>query len=188
MSFLDLIWGGSRTAVGGTGTGLLERLCHENGWGMDERDGNTIGLHFKGDHVTPLRTVFVGQGDARDWMIFICYLRAEFQRATGLLDAMLFRNDDVTPGGWSAYVENGVLKLRLRYTALAMGECCQIPAHLHPASQGGRRGRNQPTQQGDAVIAAACSIVPHAHSSYPAECRFVRTSHMLRLFAGFRLL
>ena len=99
---------------------LAERLCRENGWGIDERHGSAIGLHFRGDHITPQRTVYVSASASS--LAFAVPSQTDFSEydlPDGLLEAMLFRNDDVGMGGWAAKEVGGKVSLILQYACIA---------------------------------------------------------------------
>jgi hypothetical protein len=121
---MSLIGKISRSIAGATGNTRLDRLCRESGWSIDVRQGNGIGLHFKGDSVTPRRTVFVIHADGDPLMAFACLSRAEFTARTmpnRLLAGLLEHNEDLALGGWVAVDEDGTISLKLKYTALAAG-------------------------------------------------------------------
>ena len=114
----------ARGVANATGNGLLARLCRENGWNIDERHGDAIALYFKGDRVSPRRTVYVTYPEGKAAMVFTCPCRAEFSARSlpdDLLGAMLLHNDDVTLGGWAAKVDDGSMNLCLQYTGMTAG-------------------------------------------------------------------
>jgi hypothetical protein len=112
-----------------TGNSLLDRLCRESGWSIDERSGKGIGLHFKGDHVTPQRTVYVFYEEGKPIMGFNCFCRAEYSDQnlpSDLMAALLVRNKSVTAGAWQANIDDGTLRFSLQHLTLAAG----VNAHL----------------------------------------------------------
>ena len=50
MGFWDTV---ASVSANLTATSRLDQLCRENGWSIDERHRNAIGLHFNGDRITP---------------------------------------------------------------------------------------------------------------------------------------
>lgn len=121
MGVLDFFSNGGGTATATRGGGLLDRLCRENGWGIDEREGDVIALYFNGDRTTPRRTVLIHHAAGENFMVFNCPSRAAFSHTVpdGLMAAMLMRNHSVGIGGWTATVNGGTVTLKLEYTALA---------------------------------------------------------------------
>jgi hypothetical protein len=102
----------------------LDQLCRENGWSIDERHGNAIGLHFNGDRITPQRTVYVLSGRCDTIMQFSCRSRAVFSGhdlPDELMAAMMVHNKNVSLGGWYADLEENTLTLVLEYMALGAG-------------------------------------------------------------------
>jgi hypothetical protein len=94
------------------------------GWSIDEQHGPVIGLHFPGDRVTPQRTVYVYHEDGRDAVTFAVASRTEFSEdelPDDLLPDMLFRNDILGLGAWSAKEVQGMVTLVFQYTALTAG-------------------------------------------------------------------
>ena len=94
------------------------------GWSIDEEHGPVIGLHFPGDRVTPQRTVYVYHEDGRDVVTFAVASRTEFSVhdvPADLLPDMLFRNDILGLGAWSAKEVQGMVTLVFQYTALKTG-------------------------------------------------------------------
>lgn len=117
---MGLLSGFARAAGNGQLRGILATL----GWSVDERQGDAIGLHFRGDRVTPQRTVYVYHADGGVAMTFVAATRTEFSEYSlpdDLLPAMLFRNDQLGLGAWAAKEVRGSVTLIFQYTALATG-------------------------------------------------------------------
>ena len=124
MGLLNTISRGnaSRTASRPTGIKLLEQLCDENDWSIDARHGAGVALHFRGDSVTPERTVIAiaPEGDRRVGLTAVC--RAKFtadMMPKQVMPCLLMRNEEVIVGGWACEEEDGVFSFKLKYTALA---------------------------------------------------------------------
>ena len=103
---------------------LLDQFCGDLNWNIDERHGKGIALYFKGDAISPRRTMIVIHGQGDKLVMFNCYSSATFTNRTlpdKLMPAILLRNDDVPIGGWVASIDDGEVNFCLRHTALAAG-------------------------------------------------------------------
>jgi hypothetical protein len=107
-----------------TRRGRVEGICDSLGWSVDERHGDTIGLHFRGDEVTPKRAVYVCESEGGTAITFAVPTRteiSEYQMPDDLMPAMMFRNDQVGLGAWAAKEVRGTVTLILQYVAFAAG-------------------------------------------------------------------
>lgn len=103
---------------------FLERLCRENDWPIDLRDGIAIALYFNGDAVTSRRDVIVVHGPGDSVASFSCACRAGFvarDMTTPELALFLARNKESMFGKWQITVEDGIVRAHVRYAALAGG-------------------------------------------------------------------
>lgn len=101
----------------------VDALCGELGWSIDERNGDTIMLNFRGDGVTELRHVLVVTCDDGDWFCFIANTRAEFPPHAvpdGLMAALLYRNKE-SFGSWYATERRGVIGFACHHSAHTAG-------------------------------------------------------------------
>lgn len=107
-----------------TGQTLVDRVCRRLDWEIDERHDCIYGLYFNGDHLVKRRTVHVAYNEGDAVMSFFCDSVARFTGDAlpdSLLPSLLLRNWEVTIGAWHAKVEDGEVRLGLRYTALSQG-------------------------------------------------------------------
>jgi hypothetical protein len=100
-----------------TRRGRVEGICDSLGWSVDERHGETIGLHFRGDDVTPQRNVYVCESEGGTAITFAVPTRteiSEYEMPGDLMPAMMFRNDQVGLGAWAAKEVRGSVTLILQ--------------------------------------------------------------------------
>jgi hypothetical protein len=122
MGVFDLFTNGTATAT--RGGGLMDRLSQECGWTPDMRQGNAIVHHFKGDAVTPQRSVLIVHPPGDEMAMFSCTCRATFNArsmTTTQLALFLARNNESVFGKWQIAIDSGQVTAHLRYTALVGG-------------------------------------------------------------------
>lgn len=104
--FMGIVESFTRGYVGARG-GLVVHLSRQLGWEIDEQKGRVYGFHFKGDAVTPRRTVYVVHAEGDKFMSFGCYCRAEFtaDNLPGDLPLALMSRGQSLHGGWEADIE-----------------------------------------------------------------------------------
>lgn len=115
---------GTATKSHAASTGLLDRLCRELNWTIDDRHGNVIILNFNGDGITPQRSLIVGYAEGERTMHFSYHPSATFSRHSPpmeLLAALLVRNNDATLCSWTAVSDGNSLSLKLKSGVLASG-------------------------------------------------------------------
>lgn len=111
------------SGTGGRERGRIDRLCRSLGWTVDERNGDTVSLHF--DHPElGRRSVRIVGGDDR-LVLFAVYSHA-FPPAdrvpSAVLGYLLGRSGTASVGGWGAEVDaDGDVVFRLNYRALGDG-------------------------------------------------------------------
>jgi hypothetical protein len=104
--------------------GLMDRLSRELGWPVDARHGHAIVHFFPGDAITPRRDVIIAHPPGHSIATFSCACRARFaSRSMTAPQFALFlaRNDESVFGKWQIAIEDGVVSVHLRYTALTGG-------------------------------------------------------------------
>jgi hypothetical protein len=121
-----IVNGAANRALNGRGgdRGRIERLCHELGWSVDERDGNAIRLHFNGPD-GERRKVRISSGD-KSIVGFYAHSDAVLPVHSvppDLLAYLLRRNlDDSGIGMWGIIVhDDDDVTFHLCYMALGDG-------------------------------------------------------------------
>jgi hypothetical protein len=107
----------------GNERGRIERLCHQLGWGVDERMDDTIILHF--DHPTgERRQVFIDNGDD-ELVSFVGYSEASMPAdnvPTEVTGYMVRQNASMAIGAWQVFVKkDGHAIFYVGYQALGAG-------------------------------------------------------------------
>src|SRR5487761_1286229 len=126
MSFWSGFAQGLTQALNGQESyGRIERCCEQLGWGIDERDGDTLGLNFKCP-VTGRRTVYINSGN-EPLVFFIepSLVVVPPQKSDDghfILGYALLSNNDTRLGKWQArFNKRQEVLLTLTYTALGDG-------------------------------------------------------------------
>lgn len=112
-----------------SGTSLLDRLSHENGWTPDVRQGNVIVHTFRGDARTPQRNVFIGHLPGEATVSFSSPCRTTWaarSMTTAQLALFLARNNESVLGKWSISIDDGQVSAALKYTALTGGLTAEL--------------------------------------------------------------
>src|ERR1700722_6000008 len=105
-------------------TNVVERLCTELGWPVDERDGQIITLHFK-DPIVGIRRVSITCGDTGKIMMFNVFSLSSIparQVSVGILAHLLMRNSEMVTGAWKlSTTDSGTVLFGMSYCALVGG-------------------------------------------------------------------
>jgi hypothetical protein len=103
----------------------IDALCRELSWPVDERDGNTVCLHFT-DPAGERRGVYIEpNGESAGVFVFCCFSNAvkhpeAFPAEVPLY--LLVRNWEMCGGAWSGNIDAaGSLRFCAEYVALAAG-------------------------------------------------------------------
>ena len=117
----------ARVLGAGNGTqerGRIDRLCRELGWALDERDGDTIRLHFN-DPVAGVRKVFISSGDSSlvRFSVFSYAILPEAKVPQEVFGYLLLRNREVPFGGWQMIPpdDDDEVLFNLKYVAIGGG-------------------------------------------------------------------
>jgi hypothetical protein len=112
--------------------GRFERLCAEAGWGVDQREGDTISLYFK-EPLTGRRIVNIGNCDGALPFFYVgSYVSMPSKEVPEeVLGHLLIRNHSIALGGWRAQItDEGKAMFALVYTALGDGLTVNLFKHI----------------------------------------------------------
>ncbi len=110
----------------------VERLCRENGWSVDERDGDDCCLYFNSSFAD-VRRVRIARGDQA--LVIISVMSFALLPAQNVppevLGYMLERNAEIVLGGWRMVVtDEGQLAFMVTYVAMGLGLNAGLFKHI----------------------------------------------------------
>jgi len=92
-----------RNGHASSGPNVIERLCQELGWPVDERDGNTVLLHFN-DPLVQIRKVAISTGEKlMGFTVLSAVNMNPRQVSTEIMGYLLVRNSTLGGSAWQMF-------------------------------------------------------------------------------------